>query len=242
MHPDASEFLRIAGIELPLIGLYDAPDRAPFEPSISPKPGTRVCFYAFFKSWVRGESAVFTKEAFGCGGFGSHIFGVRSMPRDAFVDFLYGQEGLKASRELMEEWIDEMPCYEPKNEFIAVGPLKEDMYEHLRTVTFLVDPDQLALMVYATYYHSAPGEPDPLRAPFITDLRADPFEHALQRGASYEYDKWWTERMFLFLPAKAVVGNLLGTFKEFPPRQKPGSFSVGDTLQKIQEAHSSSGR
>ncbi len=83
---------------------------------------------------------------------------------------------------------------------------------------------------------------DPLRAPIITDLRADPFEIASRRGASYEYDKWWAERMFLFLPAQTVVGNLLGTFKEFPPRQKPGSFSVGDALQKIQEAHSSAGK
>jgi arylsulfatase len=48
--------------------------------------------------------------------------------------------------------------------------------------------------------------------------------------------------MFLFLPAQTVVGNLLGTFKEFPPRQKPGSFSVGDALEKIQAAHSSAGR
>ena len=83
---------------------------------------------------------------------------------------------------------------------------------------------------------------DPLRAPIITDLRADPFEVASRRGASYEYDKWWAERMFLFLPAQIVVGNLLETFKEFPPRQKPGSFSVGDALQKIQDAHSASGR
>jgi arylsulfatase len=83
---------------------------------------------------------------------------------------------------------------------------------------------------------------DPLRAPLITDLRADPFEIASRRGASYEYDKWWAERMYLFLPAQTVVGNLLGTFKEFPPRQKPGSFSVGDALEKIQDAHSAACR
>jgi hypothetical protein len=163
---DPTEFLNIAGIELPLIGLYDAPDKAPFEPVTEPKPGKHVCVFQFFKSWEKGQSAVFTKETFGCGGFGTHIFGVRTMPKEAFIDFLYGQEGLKASRELMEEWIDLMECYEPQNEYIVVGPMREDQYEHLRTVTFLVNPDQLALMVYAVHYHAGPGDPAPMKAPF----------------------------------------------------------------------------
>jgi hypothetical protein len=166
MHPDASEFLKTAGIELPLIGLYDAPDRTPFEPSVSPKPGAHACVFAFFKSWLGGRSAVFTREAFGCSGFGKHVFGVSSGPREAFIDFLYGQEGLKASRELMEAWIDRMECYEPENEFIVVGPLRDEQYEYLRTVTFFVNPDQLALMVYAVHYHAAPDDPLPLLAPF----------------------------------------------------------------------------
>lgn len=48
--------------------------------------------------------------------------------------------------------------------------------------------------------------------------------------------------MFLFLPAQTIVAKLLGTFNEFPPRQKPGSFSIGDALEKIQAAHSSASR
>ena len=113
MHNDPSEFLRISGIELPLIGLYDAPDTAPFEPVIEPKPGKHVCVFAFYKSWLKGMTSVFSRNAFGCGGFGRHMFGVETMPREAFIDFLYGREGLKASRELMARWIDEMDSYEP---------------------------------------------------------------------------------------------------------------------------------
>jgi len=30
------------------------------------------------------------------------------------------------------------------------------------------------------------------------------------------------------------VAKFLGTFKEYPPRQKPGSFSVGDALSQLQ--------
>ena len=32
----------------------------------------------------------------------------------------------------------------------------------------------------------------------------------------------------------------LQTFKDFPPRQKPGSFSVGDALDKLMSAEHSS--
>ncbi len=166
MTHDPSEFLRIAGIELPLIGMYDAPDKSPFEPVIEPKPGKHVCVFTFFKSWLAGRTAAFSKESFGCGGFGTRIFGVQTMPKEAFIDFLYGREGLKASRELMEEWIDAMGCYESENEFILIGPLKESQYDNLRTVTFLVNPDQLSMMIYAVHYHAAPGDPVPMKAPF----------------------------------------------------------------------------
>jgi arylsulfatase len=74
----------------------------------------------------------------------------------------------------------------------------------------------------------------PTRMPKLVDLRADPFERAVSRGDSYEYDKWAAERMYVFVPAQAFVAKFLNTFKEYPPRQKPGSFSVGDALEKLQ--------
>ncbi|MHC4155119.1 MAG: arylsulfatase [Planctomycetota bacterium] len=81
----------------------------------------------------------------------------------------------------------------------------------------------------------------PVRFPYLIDLRADPFEEASTpgpsgRSASYEYDKWHTQRMFALIPAQAIVAKFLGTFEEYPPRQKPGSFSVGDALAHIQTA------
>ncbi len=61
-------------------------------------------------------------------------------------------------------------------------------------------------------------------------------ERAVSRGKSYAYDKWATQRMFVFVPAQAIVAKFLATFKEFPPRQKPSSFSVGDALASLQTA------
>jgi arylsulfatase A-like enzyme len=72
-----------------------------------------------------------------------------------------------------------------------------------------------------------------LRAPLIFNLRTDPFERADYESGSY--DKWYIERVFLFAPAIAIVGQQLATFQQFPPRQPPGSFSVGEALKKLTE-------
>jgi arylsulfatase len=50
-----------------------------------------------------------------------------------------------------------------------------------------------------------------------------------------DYERWRGERLFLLVPAQQFVGQFLTTFKEFPPSQKPGSFSIDAALQKLQE-------
>ena len=47
------------------------------------------------------------------------------------------------------------------------------------------------------------------------------------------------ERVFLLVPAQAFVAEHLQTYLAFPPRQKPGSFSLHQVLAKLQEAGAS---
>jgi arylsulfatase len=35
------------------------------------------------------------------------------------------------------------------------------------------------------------------------------------------------------VPAQAYVGNFLETFQEYPPRQKPASFSLDQVMEKL---------
>jgi hypothetical protein len=70
-----------------------------------------------------------------------------------------------------------------------------------------------------------------LRAPMMTNLRMDPFERAVDESIGYPY--WWTDHMYMFPPAAAYVGEWLESFKEFPPRQKPGNFSLDRVLEAI---------
>jgi arylsulfatase len=39
--------------------------------------------------------------------------------------------------------------------------------------------------------------------------------------------------MFLFAPAAGYVGQWLQSFREFPPRQKPGSFNLDRVMEAV---------
>jgi len=69
------------------------------------------------------------------------------------------------------------------------------------------------------------------RVPDIFNLRTDPFERATE-DADMFYAKWKADRAFLLVPAQAIVAEFLKTFEEFPPRQKPASFSIDQALEK----------
>jgi arylsulfatase A-like enzyme len=72
----------------------------------------------------------------------------------------------------------------------------------------------------------------PLRLPKLFNLRSDPFETADHEGM--DYNRWRVEHLFVMVPAQQFVGRFLGTFKEFPPSQKPGSFSIDSALAALQ--------
>ena len=70
-----------------------------------------------------------------------------------------------------------------------------------------------------------------LRAPMLANLRMDPFERAWDE--SIGYGTWWADHMYVFAPAGAYIGQWLQSFREFPPRQKPGSFNLDNVMEAI---------
>ena len=70
-----------------------------------------------------------------------------------------------------------------------------------------------------------------LRIPLLFNLRRDPYERS--NITSNTYWDWYLDHVFLLLPAADYTAQFLGTFKEYPPRQKPGSFTIGDAKDKI---------
>jgi len=69
------------------------------------------------------------------------------------------------------------------------------------------------------------------RLPAIFNLRTDPFEEAQHTAMDYQH--WMIDRPFLLVPAQQYVGQFLATFKEFPPSQKVGSFSLDAVLEQL---------
>jgi hypothetical protein len=162
--PDYQRLIQRIDLDLPLIGLYDAPDPEPFAPLVTPAPGE--CIFEFYDSWLAGETLHLTKAHFGCGGCGRWMFGIEPSSQEDFIKFLVDDEGLKVSRELMQEWIDSSQPYTKSHPHIMIGPWKHDQWDYIQAIIFLVNPDQLSALVYGTQYHSAPEDPSPMIAPF----------------------------------------------------------------------------
>jgi arylsulfatase len=51
--------------------------------------------------------------------------------------------------------------------------------------------------------------------------------------------KWFVEHLWVFVPAQSIVGEHIATFREFPPRQRPGSFSVEQAMEMLMKQKSS---
>jgi len=74
----------------------------------------------------------------------------------------------------------------------------------------------------------------PLRVPKLFNLRTDPFERADITSNTY-YD-WLLDNDFIVLASTFVVTQFLDTFTEFPPRQKPATFTIDQAVAKLESA------
>jgi len=70
------------------------------------------------------------------------------------------------------------------------------------------------------------------RLPLLFNLRADPYERAATTSNTY-WD-WYLNHVYLLVPMQKYVGDFLATFKEFPPSQKPASFTIDQVLESMQ--------
>jgi hypothetical protein len=166
MQPSAARLIEAMGLDTPLIGVFDAPDPAAFEPLVEPGPSSRACCFTFYEEWLAGKTLHLKAGTAGCGGARHWLFGETTRSRQEYIEFLVDTEGLKASRELMGRWLDYHKPYRPEYGHLLFGPLRPDQYRYLKTVTFYVNPDQLSLLITGAHYHHAPGDPPAVLAPF----------------------------------------------------------------------------
>jgi len=103
------------------------------------------------------------------------------------------------------------------------GDLMNMRYDNWKMV-FALQPVEGTLEVWQKEFEHP-------RVPYIYNLRTDPFERATITSNTY-YD-WLLDHAFMLVPAQALVGQFLATFKDYPPRQKAASFTIQQILEKM---------
>ena len=73
-----------------------------------------------------------------------------------------------------------------------------------------------------------------LRVPKLFDLHSDPYERADVTSNTY-YD-WFMSNPAAFMASQAVVAKFLSTFKDYPPSQRPASFSIDQIVEQMQRS------
>ncbi|MCB0426786.1 MAG: arylsulfatase [Mangrovimonas sp.] len=77
-----------------------------------------------------------------------------------------------------------------------------------------------------------------LRAPYLINLRRDPFEKAIYGSNTY-YD-WYIDRAYILTSIQGYAFNFLSTFKDYPPSQTAGDWSLGKVQKQIEDMVTSS--
>jgi arylsulfatase A-like enzyme len=75
-----------------------------------------------------------------------------------------------------------------------------------------------------------------LRTPKVFDLRSDPYERADITSNSYYEWMLGGNVAGAFFSSQPVVAKFLATFKEYPPSQRPSSFSIDQIVEKMEKS------
>ena len=117
----------------------------------------------------------------------------------------------------------------PRNAFFYIsddGDILGMRYDNWKIV-FLEQRCQGTLQVWAEPFTR-------LRLPKLFNLRTDPYEFADITSNTY-YDFMLHNDYFIFA-AQAGAAMFAETFKDFPPIQRPGSFTIDDAVAKMADA------
>ena len=116
----------------------------------------------------------------------------------------------------------------PRNLFVYVsddGDVLAIRYDNWKIV-FMEQRCKGTLQVWAEPFTK-------LRVPKLYNLRTDPYEFADITSNSY-YD-WFLYHDYLIFAAQTIAARWADTFKDFPPIQKPNTFTIDDALAVMRE-------
>lgn len=152
----------------PVIATYDSAPEDDFAPMVTAK--ARVCCFAFFQRWRKGHTLVvrkgngsFSDPDSGCPGMQT-AFGLGGSYPPYMKHFLTDGEGapkgegLKATPDLAQQFIDHASTPQLDGETLLLGPIRFDRWESVRSITFFADPDRIAGLLTLSTYFSGPDD------------------------------------------------------------------------------------
>ncbi len=162
-----------------------------------------------------GEPDVKGKLAKGYKGYKVHLDGYNLLP------FLTGEQTVTKNQYGQTNW--------PRHEFFYWsddGDLVAMRYDRWKCVFMEQQSEAFGVWMYPFVK---------LRVPLIFDVRMDPFERA-QHNSNVYYE--WAEEhiQFVAIGAQAYAADMVSTFKDFPPRQKPASFNLDQIMESFMDA------
>ncbi|MGZ3782670.1 MAG: arylsulfatase [Pseudobdellovibrionaceae bacterium] len=96
-------------------------------------------------------------------------------------------------------------------------------------IVFMVQRTQGTMAIWAEPFV-------PLRLPKLYNLRTDPYERADITSNTY-YD-WFLDHDYVIYAAQTIASEFAKSLKDFPPRQKPASFTIDQAMTKMDEVAS----
>jgi arylsulfatase A-like enzyme len=123
---------------------------------------------------------------------------------------------------------------------VAEGPRKEFFYFTDNADLMAVRYNNWKVTFKTIKGNLFTGSEESTNVPIVTNLRQDPWER--YQTESMMYGHWWGEKLWTLVPSAFIVGQFLQTFKEYPPSQASGTYSVERALRMLEAGASGGGK
>jgi arylsulfatase A-like enzyme len=84
------------------------------------------------------------------------------------------------------------------------------------------------------------GKRTSMNVPLVVNLREDPFERAPFESEMYR--RWQGDKLWTLVPAQAIAGKFIQSFKEFPPSQRSGSMNLDVIMEALASGAAGAGK
>jgi arylsulfatase len=84
------------------------------------------------------------------------------------------------------------------------------------------------------------GKRTSMNVPLVVNLRQDPFERTPFESDMYR--RWAGDKLWTLVPAQAIAGKFIQSFKAFPPSQRSGNMNLDVIMEALAAGAAGAGK